>query len=213
MNEQQPDERRNRPRDADATRAALLRAATAEFAKRGYAGARVDAIADQARTNKRMIYAYFSDKDGLYREVLSTRLAVPPFSSEETADPRSELTALIRWYFHLLAADPDFARLIAWGMLSGATNQRTIMLSSAAPLLELLTNVLQRGIASKVFRQDIGPDMIGTTIVSICLGYFLQHDAMLASRESQSERWTDEEFLEGICRIVFDGISTKEVCS
>ena len=57
-----------RTRDADATRAALLGAATEVFAEVGYAGARVDEIAERARVNKRMIYEYFGDKQGLYRE-------------------------------------------------------------------------------------------------------------------------------------------------
>mgnify|MGYP000517625127 CR=1 FL=1 len=47
------------PRDAEATRARLIAAATEEFARHGVAGARVDRIADQARTNKAQIYHYF----------------------------------------------------------------------------------------------------------------------------------------------------------
>src|ERR1700748_3080524 len=53
-------------RDAARTRADLLRAATAEFAERGIAGARVDRIAAEAGCNKSMIYAYFGNKDGLF---------------------------------------------------------------------------------------------------------------------------------------------------
>ncbi len=63
-----------RPRDAEATRAALLARATREFADRGFDGARVDEIAEAAGINKRMIYAYFGDKDGLYRAVLDRSL-------------------------------------------------------------------------------------------------------------------------------------------
>ncbi len=66
---------RKRPRDAEATRAALLERATREFADRGYDGARVDEIAEAAGINKRMIYAYFGDKEGLYRAVLDACLA------------------------------------------------------------------------------------------------------------------------------------------
>jgi AcrR family transcriptional regulator len=46
-------------RDAEATRQRLLDAAAEEFAARGIAGARVDRIAQAARSNKAQIYHYF----------------------------------------------------------------------------------------------------------------------------------------------------------
>ncbi|OLR92627.1 TetR family transcriptional regulator [Actinokineospora bangkokensis] len=71
------------PRDAHATKARILRAATAEFAEHGYAGGRVDRIVREAGTNVRMIYAYFSGKDGLFDAAVagaveSMAAAVPP---------------------------------------------------------------------------------------------------------------------------------------
>src|SRR5882757_11434054 len=57
-------------RDPERTRAAILDAATQEFTANGLNGARVDAIAQRARVNKRMIYHYFGGKDGLYLAVL-----------------------------------------------------------------------------------------------------------------------------------------------
>ena len=47
---------RPRLRDAERTSKAILAAATKEFAERGYGGARVDAIAERAKINKRMLY-------------------------------------------------------------------------------------------------------------------------------------------------------------
>lgn len=48
----------------------ILAAAAAEFADRGFAGARVDRIARRARVNKAMIYYHFKSKQGLYVEIL-----------------------------------------------------------------------------------------------------------------------------------------------
>lgn len=203
-----------RTRDADATRAALLSAATEAFADVGYAGARVDEIAERAHVNKRMIYEYFGDKHGLYREVLTSRLAVPPFSSHETGDPRAAVAELIRWYFGLLATDHAFARLLAWGMLAGGRGRKklALLLSSVAPVEEQLSNVLRRGTASGAFRSDIDHEMLRTTIFSLCLGYFLQHDVMSAALQNEGSGWTDDAFLEnGICRVLFDGIAAKGV--
>src|SRR3954447_13885387 len=67
-----PPERR---RDADRTRAEILAVATAEFARLGYNGARVDDIADLTRTTKRMIYYYFGSKKELYLAALESAYA------------------------------------------------------------------------------------------------------------------------------------------
>jgi AcrR family transcriptional regulator len=48
----------------------LLEMATREFAAKGLAGARVDAIARAARSNKQLVYYYFGNKIGLYNEIV-----------------------------------------------------------------------------------------------------------------------------------------------
>jgi TetR/AcrR family transcriptional regulator len=48
----------------------ILAAAAAEFAERGFAGARVDRIARRARINKAMLYYHFGSKERLYRTLL-----------------------------------------------------------------------------------------------------------------------------------------------
>ena len=58
-------------RDAERAREDILAIATEEFARKGLAGARVDEIAARTHTVKRMIYYYFSSKEGLYKAVLA----------------------------------------------------------------------------------------------------------------------------------------------
>jgi len=57
------------------SRAAILKAAVAEFAREGVAGARTDSIARSAGLNKALLYYYFKDKEGLYQAVLDEVLA------------------------------------------------------------------------------------------------------------------------------------------
>ncbi|TMR97208.1 helix-turn-helix domain-containing protein, partial [Nonomuraea basaltis] len=59
-----------RRRDAERTKAEILEVAQQEFARHGYAGARVDEIAARMRTTKRMIYYYYGSKERLYIAVL-----------------------------------------------------------------------------------------------------------------------------------------------
>ena len=57
-------ERKSVPtRNKERTRALILAAATEEFAEKGFAGARIEQIAERSGSNKRMLYYYFNNKD------------------------------------------------------------------------------------------------------------------------------------------------------
>jgi AcrR family transcriptional regulator len=104
------------PRDPEATKAKLLAAARREFADKGIAGARVDAIAERAGVNKQLIYYYFGTKEDLFREILRERLATPvamPDGPEERADRGRRLASLAIDSL----ADPDYVRLLMWEAL------------------------------------------------------------------------------------------------
>jgi AcrR family transcriptional regulator len=58
-----------RQRDPERTKARILEAATAEFAAKGFAGARVSEIAARAGVNQQLIAYYFDSKEGLHREM------------------------------------------------------------------------------------------------------------------------------------------------
>jgi Transcriptional regulator len=62
--------RRGRVHDAEKARVVILNAVKVMFAEHGFAGARVDAIAEEADYNKSLIFQYFGDKLSLYVEVL-----------------------------------------------------------------------------------------------------------------------------------------------
>lgn len=57
------------------TKGRILQAAIDEFAHHGYDAAGVDRIARRARVNKALIYYYFSNKLGLYHQILHQALA------------------------------------------------------------------------------------------------------------------------------------------
>src|SRR5271154_4009518 len=64
-----------RPRRSPAqAREKLLKSATAEFARHGFAGARIARIVKNAGSNPRMLYHYFGSKSALYIAVLENAL-------------------------------------------------------------------------------------------------------------------------------------------
>ena len=102
---------RTRPRDARATSELILTAATSEFARHGYAGARIDRIADAAGANKRLIYVYFGDKDRLYAAVLDRQLERLVTNVPFVADDQPGIAPA---RFAYVLAHPEVGRLAAW---------------------------------------------------------------------------------------------------
>jgi TetR/AcrR family transcriptional regulator len=108
--------RRVAERNPDRTRARILSAALQEFAANGFAGARVDAIARRAAINKRMLYHYFGDKEGLFRAVLRRKIAERQVWAEsQSGDPAESLP----FWFAATCKDLDWVRLLEWEALQG----------------------------------------------------------------------------------------------
>jgi len=103
-------------RDPELTRGRILAAALKEFAARGFAGARVNAIARRAAVNKRMLYHYFGDKEKLFRAVLRHKLAERhAWSANLPSDPAERLP----FWFATACQDADWIRLLEWEALQG----------------------------------------------------------------------------------------------
>jgi TetR/AcrR family transcriptional regulator len=98
------------------TRTRILAAARAEFAARGFAGARVKTIAARARANKRMLYYYFRSKRRLFDAVLADAFRVRTAGLSLAADP---VSGLVEWYRRVSHA-PDLCRLLQWEALEQA---------------------------------------------------------------------------------------------
>ena len=102
--------RRGSRRQPEASRNAILQAALAEFAQEGLAGARVDAIADNAGVNKALLYYYFHDKATLYGATLENFFA--PLHQRvmevcDRPDPAGErFLRYAREHFDSIAASP-----------------------------------------------------------------------------------------------------------
>lgn len=97
-----------------ATRARILEASRVEFAEFGFAGARVDRIAERAQADKAQLYSHFGNKDPLFDAVLHD-------SFEAIVDAVSvDLTDLpgyaVRLHDHDLE-EPWVIRLATWARL------------------------------------------------------------------------------------------------
>lgn len=109
----------NTVRDPERTRRRILEAALREFSARGFAGARVEDIARRAQANKRMLYHYFEDKEGLFRAVLRHKIS-ERMNRVEAQAPQSDLVSSLPLWFGQNCQDTDWVRLLAWESLQTA---------------------------------------------------------------------------------------------
>jgi len=159
------------------TRQRILQTAVRLFARKGYDGASVDEIVAQANINKRMVYHYFRNKDGLYAAALEEvfeRLAgveAQIFQDHPSADAAMERITLA--WFEFLRSNPEFTALLHWENLQGGRHLKTLPPSvSKAPLLEQLGRVIDDGIASGQIRPEIDRRYMLINLIGICMVYF-----------------------------------------
>src|SRR5208283_1073577 len=113
---------RGAERNPERTRERILSAALEEFALNGFAGARVDAIAQRAAINKRMLYHYFGNKERLFREVLRLKMVQRQAWAETLSGGPAES---LSFWVGGGCKDTDWVRLLEWEALQ-STDRRLI---------------------------------------------------------------------------------------
>ena len=166
---------RQRVNDPAGTKRNIVDIATREFAGKGLSGARVDAIAARTKTSKRMIYYYFGSKEGLYIAVLEA-VYRNIRSIEVSLDlahqpPEAALRTLVAFTFDYQNAHPEFVRLVMNENILNAAylaRSRTIRELNNA-VIDTLRQLVQRGQAAGVFRDDLDPVGLHMSISALCI--------------------------------------------
>jgi TetR/AcrR family transcriptional regulator len=139
----------------------ILLAAQKEFAARGYAGARMEAIARTATINKAMLFYYFTSKDNLYRTVLFGvfseifgeigRFVSPSLTPDLFLEKFPEI------YIRFIARHPDLVRIMVFDLIHNPENVTAAMAEiihkkmsfEPHPLLELVRRWHSQGLISE----------------------------------------------------------------
>jgi AcrR family transcriptional regulator len=165
----------DRQRDADRTRADILDVATREFAARGFAGGRVDEIAEQTSTTKRMIYYYYGSKEQLFVAVLE-RAYAEIRAAEQTIDvdhlnPLAAIRRLAELTFDHHESRPDFSRLVSIENIHRAEHisGRKDFAGLNSPAIELIEKIIERGRTDGTFTRDIDAVDLHMMISAFCV--------------------------------------------
>ena len=172
--------RRGSRRQPEASRNAILRAALAEFAQEGLAGARVDAIAEAAGVNKALLYYYFRDKETLYGATLENFFAPLHQRVMEVCDrpgtAGERFLNYAREHFDSIAASPHHGRIFMGELMSfsrgGKTYMDRILSNYMLPIGMRVLALLQEGVDSGEFR-PVDPAQFVPTAIGSIVHYFL----------------------------------------
>jgi len=172
-------------RKPEETKQLIMQAATGEFARHGLGGARVDAIAERAGANKRMLYHYFGSKDDLYLAVLENTYAEIRSHEAElelhNLSPTDAVRKLVSYTFSYFIEHPEFISLLNDENLYAAEHiKRSKKIKDMhSPLVDRVQELLLRGQQSGEFRGNVDPIQLYITIAS--LGYFYHSNAATLS--------------------------------
>jgi TetR/AcrR family transcriptional regulator len=169
---------RPKPRGSSSgTRAAIMSAAVAEFAEKGFDGARVDEIAMHAGVNKNLLYHHYGSKDELFTAVLEyTYEAIRRRQKDlelRHMDPVTGMRKLVVFTGRIWVQLPHFPRLLhSENLHEGQHVRRSARIRKMYdPLLETIRDLLDRGVRSGQFRPGIDPVDLYISITSLTAHY------------------------------------------
>ena len=141
----------------------IVEVATREFADKGLSGARIDEIAALTKTSKRMIYYYFTSKEGLYVVVLEEAYrrirSIESGLQLEDLEPEAALRKLVGFTFDYQVANPEFIRLVMTENIHNGeflAQSKTIQQLNV-PVIGAVKSVYERGVNTGVFRRGLDP--------------------------------------------------------
>jgi TetR/AcrR family transcriptional regulator len=141
--------------EADA-RARILQAAAEVFSEIGFAGARVDEIAQRAGINKAMLYYHVGDKEQLYATVLVSTIdgayARLLAATEKADTPSGKLQCVFDTFAELGTTNPHLVPMMLREVASGGATLPDEMLLRMAQVFRAVAEVLAEGASLGEFR-------------------------------------------------------------
>ncbi|HID77877.1 MAG TPA: TetR/AcrR family transcriptional regulator [Planctomycetaceae bacterium] len=200
----------HRTRDAAAAKAAILRAAEALFAERGFAATSIRDVAEASGTSKALIHHHFGSKDELYlavkRAVIERHAEVQRPQLERGTDPLEFVAGGIRTLFELYRSDPSLVRLGAWAQLDGTGAEWPGDEELWGAIVDRMREAQEAG----VIRADIDATLL------ITMGFAMVHHwcqfrawrkHVLEYFPEQDEEALDDRYLEAVLAVFIRGIT------
>lgn len=155
----------------------IIAAARDEFAKRGFAGARVARIARLAGVNKQLVFYYYHSKRGLFQAALKGGMgeleAALAASVPLSGRPLDRLRQLLTTLYEFLDQQPDLVALLAHAERPDG--------APFAPPIRRIVVLLAEGQGLGLVRDDVDPHVAAAQALVLMLGYLRLEPIIAAS--------------------------------
>jgi TetR/AcrR family transcriptional regulator len=168
------------------------------FARKGFAGARTQEIADIAGINKAMIHYYFDSKVKLYHAVLDKILFDLIKLTQETirddASEKEQLQLFFLGFLDYAASHRNFTRLAAMNQGTDDRYLERMVETFFKPLFDRGVAFIKRGIDQGVFSKKVKPRQFLVSIYGMTSAYFAEAEfvGMLYGEDPLSDRLLKE---------------------
>ena len=177
----------------------IIAVAREEFARRGFAGARVAQIVRRAGVNKQLLFYYYHSKRGLFQAVLEQSaselegalagLALPP------GGPLERLRLTLQAQFEFLSLHPQIVVLLGQGSRGGGGGGGG---TAFGPAIKRLVVLLAEGQGLGQVRDDLDPHLTAAQALMLMVGYLNMESVVAASARplgadepALRQRWRD----------------------
>lgn len=197
-----------RVRDAERTKAKIVKAATDLFMNVGPTGASLDDISRKAGVARGLIYHYFKTKEQLFEQVLARPLADLLEQHLAFLEARTlDVDGLCRGaeeFFRFLGRHPELVRLIGWMMAMRRLASDFAQLEVTRALFSRMVRRIDEAKAEGLLRADLDARHMLVTILDLSIAWHLGRDEWCSKLAwgDRDPRGLDEERLAAILDVV-----------
>jgi AcrR family transcriptional regulator len=152
----------------------ILEAAASVFSEVGFAGARVDEIAERAGVNKATIYYHIGGKETLYAEVINNVIGntAETIAREikDIPDPEEKLRIYIHTFARNIDNNPQVAPIMMREVASGGGHLPEVVARDIFRIVNILRDILKEGAEKEIFIETI-PFLIHIMVVGAIITY------------------------------------------
>ena len=142
-------------------RKAIIDAAVVVFAKKGFFGARVSEIAEQAQVADGTIYLYFKSKDDLLISLFEEKMQEIIQNLESilvgVKNPEEKIEKYVIAHLNLVATQPTLMQVLTIELRQSARFIKEYSPKGFGKYLSLIGSILEEGQKSGVFREELHP--------------------------------------------------------